>query len=422
MTKLKKGKSRALNLIEKEFENVHMHSEENESRLPDEVFWLDSIPKRKNRRWITPLYYIVTISAMVATFLIVFTYVFGKGWIGNILDEEKDSENGFEFVLPLAQRPELEGDENYTSDGKYTVQGVAKAVEKSVVTIYSYVRTGDEIVSGQGSGVIMSEDGFIVTNAHVVSGSDEVTLRVRTYDDVYYSAKVVGMDEMSDIAVIKISENGLSPAIFGDSTQLCVGEQIVAIGSPGGLTGTVSTGIVSGLNRAIYTDDISLTDCIQIDAPINPGNSGGALVNMWGQVVGIVSAKLEAEDYDGIGFAISSAKAKKIVEDLMEYGCVAGRVKIGIVFYVYSDPSLQETEGLLIAEIEEDCDIFNSGLHVGDTITKIEGKKITSADDVSEILEDKYAGDELTFEYVRDGEVFVSSFMLMPSDSLAVKD
>lgn len=416
-----------MNYFKNELEKLLENSSENSalSSLPDEIFWLDGVRKDKKKSFVLPIYYsaIVIISAVIL--MTVSVMIFGKGWLGNVIASKNGENKGFEFVLPLAERPALTGDENYQPDGRFTVQGVVNAVMDSTVSIVVYGQSDQGLLAGQGSGVIMSEDGFIVTNAHVVQGLKNTGIRVKLNNGEVYQGEIVGSDEVSDIAVVKINAKGLTPATFGDSSALSVGEQIVAIGCPGGLEGSVSTGIVSGLNREIHIDKVNLTDCVQVDAPINPGNSGGALVNMWGQVVGIVSAKLESKDYDGIGFAISSVRAKKVVEDLIEYGCVLGQVTIGIEFYQITDELSAESgqpKGLYITGLVEGCDISKSGLAVGDTITTMNGKEVCTIEDVDKITRDKRPGDVITFTYLHDGKTITSSFELMNKQNLRVNN
>ncbi|MBQ8883670.1 MAG: trypsin-like peptidase domain-containing protein, partial [Oscillospiraceae bacterium] len=289
-------------------------------------------------------------------------------------------------------------------------------MKESAVTVYAY--SDDVAVSGgQGSGFIFSEDGYIITNSHVVANGNVNYVSVRLWDNTYYSGKLIGYDVVTDIAVLKIQVSGLKPVTFGDSAQISQGEQVVAYGNPAGLTASVTSGVVSGLGRNVTLNDMNLHDCIQIDAAINPGNSGGALLNMWGQVVGVVSAKLESDDYDGIGFAISTAEAKPVIESIIEHGCVVGRVKIGIEFYEVSEEMAEGSEllkaGLLVANVDETCDIANSGLTQGDIILTIEGKRVMSLGDVSDITKDKKPGDVLKFTYWRDGAEYEAEFKLM---------
>ncbi len=336
----------------------------------------------------------------VILFFVTANSVFGKGWIKNKINGTGNFQT---FTIPTVQHEELE-DKYYQDDGRYTVEGVALTCTPSIVTIEAY--TGSTIFASysQGSGIIMTSDGYIITNAHVVADAD-LSIIVRLSDGTEYNATIVGSDSRTDLAVLKINASDLTPAQFGDSDQLELGEQVVTLGSPAGLESTVTTGIVSGLNRmiSVESDNISM-ECIQIDAAINPGNSGGALVNMWGQVVGITSSKLEAVEYDNIGFAISINAAIPIIEQLIENGAVLGRPKVGISFYAISDTMADIyglPAGLYIAEIDETCDISNTDLQVDDVITEMNGTKVTSADDVYEIIFQFNPGDEITATVLR---------------------
>ena len=336
----------------------------------------------------------------VVLFFVTANSVFGKGWIKNVINGTGNFQT---FTIPVVQHEELE-EKYYQDDGRYTVEGVAKTCLPSIVTIEAY--TGSTIFASysQGSGIIMTSDGYIITNAHVIEDAD-LTILVRLYDGTEYNATVIGSDSRTDLAVLKINATDLTPAQFGDSDQLELGEQVVALGSPAGLESTVTTGIVSGLNRmiSVESDNISM-ECIQIDAAINPGNSGGALVNMWGQVVGITSSKLEAVEYDNIGFAISINAAIPIIEQLIENGAVLGRPKVGISFYAISDTMSTIygiPAGLYIAAIDEDCDIANTDLQIDDVITEMNGTPVTSADDVYAIIFDLSPGDEMTATVMR---------------------
>ncbi len=340
----------------------------------------------------------------------------GGGWLSNILTGGKN----INFTLPVADRPELD-EEYYQPDGRYTAEGVAKAQSPSVVSIEIYKKTGTYIAAGQGSGVIMSADGYIVTNAHVVSDAEE-GIKVILSDSTEYEAKVVGVDAATDIAVIKIAAQGLQPAEFGDSAQVKQGEDVVTIGSPAGYYGTVTKGVVSGVNRRIRLENSSIImNCIQIDAAINPGNSGGALFNMWGQVIGITSSKLASNDYEGIGFAISVEEAKPVIEELMEKGFVDGRVKIGITYYTVSKTTAEMygiAPGLCVVSVNPECDVANTQLAEGDIITEIDGRDVMQTENISELFADKKAGDEITchvyrHSYTDSEDYFDITFKLM---------
>lgn len=390
--------------------------------FPEDFFWAETLSAKRGRNKHSLLVLLLLVIAFAAGAGLVFSAAYGKGWLANVIGKPKN----IEFTLPLADRPTVE-DQFYQEDGRYTTEGVAKAMEDSVVSIVSFSQNENYLAKVQGSGMIMSEDGYIVTNAHVISDYVENGVKVRLHDGSEYSAAVVGSDERTDIAVIKIDAEGLKPVQFGNSDQVVLGEEVVAVGSPAGLTGSVSKGIISGEKREIRIDmQHEKMNCIQVDAAVNPGNSGGALVNMWGQVVGIISSKLSSADYDGIGFAICINDAKPIIEDLMEYGCIPGRVRIGISFYEVT-PDLAEAYGmrggLVIVSVDENCDVAKSGIQKGDVITHMNGTEVYTSEDVDKLLEDKKAGDSITAQVFRGEESFTATFKLMDdSSSLKVAD
>jgi serine protease Do len=296
-----------------------------------------------------------------------------------------------------------------TASGQMTVQLVAKNVRPSVVGIvtYSLQQMGE---LGEGSGIIMSADGFIITNNHVISGASKI--QVVLSDNTKYTATVIGADSRSDLAVLKIDAKNLKYATFGNSDQLTVGDSVLAIGNPGGLefAGSVTEGIVSALNRTVISQDSGYSmDYIQTDASINPGNSGGALVNMYGQVVGINAAKIAAVDYEGIGFSIPIKAALPIINDLKQYGYVQNRVKLGISCTVFdkSEAQLYNAQvGLLIASVDPTSDAAKMGVQQNDIITKVDGKAVTATRDLLNEENKFKAGQSLTltiFRLSRDG-------------------
>ena len=233
--------------------------------------------------WLTVL--AVVIAAMFGYIAVVQR---GKGSITNLFKGKGRS--SVNFTMPIAETPELDG-KYMNEDGTYTAAGLAKAVLPSVVQIKVYSQNVFAPTS-QGSGIIMSEDGYIITNAHVVS-SAKYGMTVMLYDEREFSATLVGMDEPTDIAILKIGAEDLSPAQFADSDTCELGDEVVAVGSPAGYANSVTKGIISGLDRQIRAEySATPMQCIQIDAAINPGNSGGPLFNMFGQVIGITSSKL----------------------------------------------------------------------------------------------------------------------------------
>ncbi|MEG1973034.1 MAG: trypsin-like peptidase domain-containing protein, partial [Oscillospiraceae bacterium] len=238
-----------------------------------------------------------------------------------------------------------------------------------------------------------------------------------------YSAKIIGADSKSDLAVIKIEGENLPVAEFGNSDELQVGEKVIAIGNPGSsvLAGSVTQGIVSGVNRTIKEGGYSV-NYIQVDAAINPGNSGGALVNSFGQVVGINSAKIAAVDYEGIGFSIPIKDAKPIIDDLKANGYVSGRTKIGIngkaVPQILADINNLPT-GVMIVNIETTSDLANTKATQGDIITHIDGVRVEDFDQISDCLAGKKAGDVIKISLFRPlsqtgGQSFDVSCKLMP--------
>ena len=366
---------------------------------------------------------------LLAVFVILFfaaaRLVFGKNWIANrFAGDEK-----IHFSIPIAELPQASGDVYTDAYGRYTAQGVAKAVGDSVVTVESY-KKGQVFASvGQGSGVIMTSDGYIITNAHVIA---DATLGVKVVlaNEDEYEAKIIGADSKTDLAVLKIAAEGLTPVQFGDSTKLELGEDVVAIGSPAGFQGSVTKGIVSGLQRMVRTETVNLKmDCIQIDAAINPGNSGGALFNMYGQLVGITSSKLSPSEFEGIGFAISMDAAKPVIESLIEYGYVASRPKLGITFYSISETTAKmygTHAGLYIVSIDETCDIANTELLPDDIIFEMNGVLVTDIDEVYDAIDGLKPGDTVSAKVFRqsitgDGEEFEISFKLMEDTSSFVE-
>ena len=380
-------------------------------------FWsgVAAVQKKRNKK-LSAVIIIFMLFIVLVTASIITVAVKGRGWLANLIAGDQR----IEFTLPIAETPKLD-DKFYDDDGRYTAQGIAEAVSPSVVSIEIYQAGTSFAPVGQGSGIIMTEDGYILTNAHVVDGASK-GIKVVLSDETEYEAKIIGLDTASDIAVIKISAKGLSPAQFGDSENVSVGEDVVTIGSPAGFYGSVTKGIVSGLDRQIKVENSSIAmSCIQIDAAINPGNSGGALLNMWGQVIGITSSKLASSDYDGIGFAISINAAKPIIENLMEYGYVQNRVRVGITFYSISETTAQmygTKAGIYVVSIDEDCDIANTELEPADIITEFAGIAVSDSESVQAFLATKKPGDKVKAKVYRssvsgEGEEFEIEFELM---------
>ena len=301
-----------------------------------------------------------------------------------------------------------------------TTQGVAQKVIPSVVCVQNYQivqqqngffsffygmddereESGELSPAGEGSGIIISEDGYIVTNQHVISGADR--LSVVTSDGTSYEAELIGEDSQTDLAVIKVNtDDKLTPAEFGSSDDLQVTDQVLAIGNPGGLqfNSSVTIGYVSALNRPVTNTETGfVVNCIQTDAAINPGNSGGALVNLDGLVVGINSSKIAATEYEGMGFAIPSTVVQPIVSDLIDYGYVRDRAMLGITG-AFVNRAMSSFYGLpqgyCVGETVTES-AKASGLQPNDIITAIDDTQIVAENTVSSYLATKKPGDKVT--------------------------
>lgn len=303
--------------------------------------------------------------------------------------------------------------------GNVKVSDVSDIVEKckdSVVEITTEsVSSGNSmfgqyVSQGAGSGVIFSADGYIVTNNHVVDGA--TSLKVTTTDGQEYDAKVVGTDSQTDLAVIKIDAQNLTPVTLGSSDSLKVGDPAIAIGNPlGELGGTVTTGIISATDRQITIDDETMT-LLQTDAAINPGNSGGGLFNADGNLIGIVNAKESSTGIEGLGFAIPIDGAKDIITELMQNGSVTSRPALNVSLYDYSSDnqngSSKYKDGCYIVQVVKNGAADKAGLKQNDRIVSFDGQKISSTADVKAVLRKHKIGDKVQMRVERnDKEVTV---------------
>lgn len=322
--------------------------------------------------------------------------------------------------LPTVEKPVLE-EEFYANKetGLLTPVGVAKTILPSQVQIKAFNEVPYAPIS-TGSGIIVTADGYIATNAHVVDGATNYA--VVFHDGTEAEAVIIGMDKKSDLAVIKVDKEGLTPAQFGTSSNLVIGEAVALAGAGAGFENTVTYGYVTGLGREINTDYIhsSAIMCIQSDAALNPGNSGGALVNMYGQVVGIAVAIMDHETYENIGFSIAVDDAVPIIEDLIAVGYVKTRTKVGISYVTVGDTlasSYGIESGLCVTEIDPACNVASSGIKLYDIITEMDGQKVFSAEEISKILSEKVPGDTLNLTVYRkpvagDGYEFTVDIIL----------
>ena len=293
------------------------------------------------------------------------------------------------------------------SSSKYTAKSSFNTLVDSVVTITCYEKkvsdNPEDAVSG-GSGTIISADGYIITNAHVLNDSKQFAVNVTLNNGKKYQAVIIGYDTWTDIAVLKIDATGLKPAAFGDSELVEVGDDVITIGSPGGtkFKNTLTQGVVSALDREISTS--KCVRYIQSDAAINPGSSGGPLCNLYGQVIGITTAKTVAANFENMSFSIPSASVKDVVSDLIHYGYIPDRARIGFAGseipaefgMIYEIPT-----GVVVEEIAEDGALKDSDVKRGDIITAIDGTKITSFQDIYNILAKHKTGDKIKLSICR---------------------
>lgn len=368
-----------------------------------------AVKKAKNKRNRGLVVFVVSLICVIGLGLIsvsawgVYKYFNeGEAFVAsdNAANEIPEESSVASAQLELTGKPQIA--ESIPISGKMTIPEVAKAVLPSVVGVIPYQTDRSFAPSGAGSGIIMSADGYVITNAHVVVDGD--AFKVVLADGTPKDAKLIGSDTLTDLAVLQIigGEN-LVPAVFGNSDQIEVGETVIAIGNPAGteLAGSVTRGVVSAVKRELSQTGIPL---IQTDAAINPGNSGGALVNEYGQVIGINSAKIVHEYFEGIGFAIPITDAKPILDDIVNNGRVTGRVKIGVSVETIDEIVARNNnvqQGVLIREIEPDSDLMNTDAQRLDIITHVDGVRVLDTFELKSELEKHKPGDKVTLTLFR---------------------
>ena len=342
-------------------------------------------------------------------------------------DETKPSSSKPADTTPLTN-PDAEIKTSASGDALPMTEAAAKTVD-SVVEIRTEQTVQGSfmqqyVVQGGGSGIIITEDGYIATNNHVIEDATQIKITLRNGQS--YDGKLVGTDATADLAVVKIDASGLKPAVFGDSGNLVVAETVFAIGNPlGELGGTVTQGIISALERTITIENQEMT-LLQTTAAINPGNSGGGLFNLAGECVGIVNAKSSGSGIEGLAFAIPSNTAIKVINDIMQYGYVRGRVMLGITMLEVTDQytlyryNLKEY-GVYISKITKGSDADNNGLKSADRIVSIDGTKISSSAEVRKLIQRHEVGDTMTVVISRDGSEMTFNIKLteyIPTTSL----
>lgn len=323
----------------------------------------------------------------------------------NILNKELSSDKKTPSLLELASGKDA-----------LAITEIVKKVSPSVVGVSCKLLQG----TATGTGIIMSSDGYIITNNHVVEGASTIKValpvkdKANEYEEV--AAQLIGSDKQSDLAVLKVSKTGLTAAEFGKSSELMVGEVAIAIGNPLGFdfASSVTGGIISGLNRKVTIESRNMT-LIQTDAAINEGNSGGPLVNAAGQVIGINSAKISQQYAEGLGFAIPIEDAKPIIDDLISYGYVKGRPMLGITGQEVSESQASMSnvpQGIYIYSVQQGSGCEKAGLKPGDIIIGAGSTDIKTFADLNDVKKNMKAGDTLKLNIFRDGKKFEADVVL----------
>lgn len=369
--------------------------------------------KGKIREMILPLIIVALISSVVGGALVGAWFQFGAP---TLADNNQLSGNG--STAPTQQLKQIEIVNNTESPATAIAEKVSPSIVGIQVTYLSQdFWFGAQQSSGSGSGIIIRSDGYILTNNHVIedaisSGNQiakgaSIQVILPNQPDEYYDAKVVGRDEKTDIAVLKIDLSELPAADIGNSDELKVGELAVAIGNPAGLEfmGSVTQGIISGLNREIQIDTTRTLKVIQTDAAINPGNSGGALVNSKGEVIGVNTVKITGSNYEGLGFAIPINTAMEIANSLISDGYVKGRPQLGVSIDTRFNEEMAKQygvpAGLLVAEVAPLSAAYNAGIKQGDIIVEFNGVAVKTFNELQTEKNKYKAGDVVTLKIYR---------------------
>ncbi len=397
------------------------------------VSWQNSSPPKTKPKRIN-----ISRKALAAVIAITLTFACLLGFGGGMLAihiADNDQQAIAEAPATVLQEPNNNPETSLNntnslvnSDQANIVSQVALKASPSVVeimtegetTFNSFFGASSYLVTGAGSGVIISNDGYIITNNHVIE--DTTSIQVTLYDGQVYDATLQATDPQTDIAIIKIEADNLIPAEIGDSDALTLGEPAIVIGNPlGHLGGSVTSGVISSLDREITFNEengqTSTLNVLQTDASINGGNSGGGLFNQNGELVAIVVAKQGGDDVEGLGFAIPINDIKTVIDDLINYGYARGRVALGVSLLTIADErtamSYRVDElGVYILQIEDDSNAQRAGLKVGDRIVSINNTPIEDATAIQDIVAETDAGQILTITYSRGGEQFTIDVLM----------
>ena len=342
------------------------------------------------------------------------------GIAGNMLTKGEKSTLSGGGTTVIYKSVTLKDKDGNKIDKQLSVGEVAQIAAPSVVEITTEAVTtsmfmGQYVTEGAGSGVIISEDGYIVTNHHVIDGATKIS--IRTNDGKSYTAQLIGTDAETDLAVLKVEATGLSAAVIGEYEDCKVGDTVVAIGNPlGELGGTVTDGIISALDRDVTIDGQIMT-LMQTNTAISPGNSGGGLFNTSGQLIGVVNAKSSGEGIEGLGFAIPVDLAQVVIEDLIEHGYVTGRIEYGFEIIEINDFQTAmlyrvDEAGVYIYSVFENSNAQKAGLRPGDLAKQVNGKKIETEDDFEKAIEDLKIGDKISLTVSRNSKEVTVEFEL----------
>lgn len=368
--------------------------------------------KRMNKKTKAFLWVIGAVLVLLGAAMVLYSVGLTSGWFGGETAEPPQASSS--TPAPEDDQKLLEIEE-IPQDGMMTPNQVYEKVKHSVVAVVTYGQGSDLTDSpiSSGSGIVFSEDGYIVTNSHVIGDSNQYPVKVvftgqdENEEDQEYPAQIVGYDKRTDIAVLKIDAAGLTPAEFADSDQLKVGDTVLSLGNPGvageNFTNTLTKGMVSAVNRTVTMSSINM-QYIQTDAAINPGSSGGALLNLYGQVVGINAAKITTTEIEGICFAIPTNIAKDVINDIVKNGYVSDRVRLGVTIRglsSYEAEMYNVPQGLVIVGFSSDSEIPSKGAEIGDIITAISGVNTTSSNTLYNELEKFKAGEKVKLTIYR---------------------
>ena len=347
------------------------------------------------------------------TILIIFLVALlggGLGTYGVMSIYEKESKTHNEPIVLSEVSYNNKNETNFTKaiDKAFnTVVEINCTIETTYSSNFFFFQGGTQTSQVSGSGVIISEDGYIVTNNHVVeNATGEDAIKVKLFDGTIYIAKIIGTDSRTDLAVLKIDAKNLPYSQFANSSELVMGEDVIAIGNPLGSGISCSNGIISTLEKDLYINGVYIT-VIQTNAAVNAGNSGGGLFDLNGNIVGIVNAKTTASmsetSVEGMGYAIPSNTVEKIVRDLVDNGFVKNRAALGIK--VYTGDSYYSTNGVIVTEVVEGGGAYKAGLRVQDIITAVNDDVVNSYADLSKILDSKTVGDIVKVTVIRNDKV-----------------